>query len=490
MTTFDESKILSSSFPDRHRIAHKLRTVLVITAVLDLCVLVFSVLVAWNLRLFFDVWSMSPMSPDQLAIHSAPYLVVGWFVVLFAQGGYNVRHFASGPEEFRIVTLASLVTAGLVGLSCYLLQLPLSRGFVLLAFLIGTPLLLLERLMIRRSAFRLRSNGHLLHRVLAVGDPSGISEVVDALRRAEHVGYRVVGACIPDGIPVEPERYDVPVLGHVGDTKRLCDEIGADTVLVARGGYATSKELRRIAWNLEGSSIDLVVVPSLTDVAGPRIHMRPVAGLPLLHLEQPQSGAAGGWSKRAFDLVGAIGGLVLLSPLMLAVIVLIKLEDRGPILFTQPRIGRHDGMFGCYKFRSMVLDAQQLEKKLREGEGHAGALFKMRNDPRVTRVGAFIRRYSVDEVPQLLNVVRGEMSLVGPRPQQAWEVEMYTDWEHRRLRVRPGMTGLWQVSGRSKLSFDEAIRLDLYYVDNWSLTADLVILGKTVRAVLGRSGAY
>jgi exopolysaccharide biosynthesis polyprenyl glycosylphosphotransferase len=361
---------------------------------------------------------------------------------------------------------------------------------VLLAFLIGTPLLLLERLAIRRSAYSLRRNGRLLHRVLAVGGPSGISEVVDALRREQYVGYQVVGACVPDEIAVEPARFDVPVLGRVEDTRRLCDEVGADTVLIARGGYDTSDELRRIAWDLEGSSIDLVVVPSLTDVAGPRIHMRPVAGLPLLHLEQPQAGEAAGWGKRAFDLAGSLLALVMLSPLMLAVIVLIKLEDRGPVLFRQPRIGRDGSTFHCLKFRSMFVDADRMERGLREKAGHDGALFKMPDDPRITRVGAFIRRYSVDEVPQLLNVVRGDMSLVGPRPQQAWEVETYTDWEHRRLRVRPGMTGLWQVSGRSQLSFDEAIRLDLYYVDNWSMTADLAIMGKTVRAVLGSAGAY
>jgi exopolysaccharide biosynthesis polyprenyl glycosylphosphotransferase len=300
----------------------------------------------------------------------------------------------------------------------------------------------------------------------------------------------VVGACVPEEISAEPSSFTVPVLGTVAETRRLCDEHGADTVLVARGGYQTSRELRRIAWELEGSDIDMVVVPSLTDVAGPRIHMRPVAGLPLLHVEQPQSGEAGGLSKRLFDLVGASLALLVLSPLMVAVAVLIRLEDKGPVFFRQPRIGRDNETFGCYKFRSMFVDSERLEQQLREEAGHSGALWKMEKDPRITRIGAFIRRYSIDELPQLLNVVRGDMSLVGPRPQQAWEVATYTEWEGRRLRVRPGMTGLWQVSGRSQLSFDEAIRLDLYYVDNWSMTTDVVIIIKTVRAVLGKTGAY
>jgi exopolysaccharide biosynthesis polyprenyl glycosylphosphotransferase len=475
---------------DRHSVARHIRLVLALTALLDLVVLAVSVTVAWDLRQFFDVWATTPLGRGEIALSAAPFIVVAWFLLLFAQGSYSARNFAAGPEEFRTVTLASVITAGLVGLTCYLLQLPLSRGFVLLAFLIGTPLLLLDRFLVRRVTHRLRRSGRLVHRVLAVGGPFGISEVVDALRRARHVGYEVVGACLPEGIALEPARFDVPVLGRLQDMRRLCEEAGADTVLIARGAYATPNELRRIAWSLEGSDIDLVVVPSLTDVSGPRIHMRPVAGLPLLHLEQPQAGEAAGWSKRAFDVTGALLALLLLSPVMAVVTLLIKLEGPGPILFVQPRVGRDGRTFGCYKFRSMFVDAAEREKELRERAGHTGALFKMPDDPRITRVGSFIRRYSVDELPQLVNVVRGDMSLVGPRPQQAWEVETYTDWEDRRLRVRPGMTGLWQVSGRSQLSFDEAIRLDLYYVDNWSMTADVVIMAKTVRAVVGSSGAY
>ncbi len=474
---------------DRHHIARVLRRTLVLTAVLDAGILALSVAWAWNLRQFFDVWSTSPASPGELVDVARPYVAVAWMVVLVAQGAYSTRHFAAGPEEFRVVTLASFLAAGLVGLVCYLLQLPLSRGFLILTFLLGTPLLLLERYAVRKMVHRARRRGRLVHRVVAVGDASGLGEVVDALTRNSYVGYEVVGACVPHGVEVEVGELVVPSLGCVTDIRRICEQAGADTVLVARGGYATSRELRRIAWALEGSSIDLVVVPSLTDVAGPRIHIRPVAGLPLLHVEQPQAGAAAGLSKRLFDVVGALAALALLSPLMLTVAALIKLGDRGPVLYRQPRVGRDGSTFGCHKFRSMVVDADRLEQGLREQTGHSGALWKMDDDPRTTRIGAFIRRYSVDELPQLVNVVRGQMSLVGPRPQQAWEVETYTDWEGRRLRVRPGMTGLWQVSGRSQLSFDEAIRLDLYYVDNWSMMADLGIMAKTVKAVLWRTGA-
>ncbi len=489
-TVSDTTRAQLAAAPDRNRIHRSLRSLRAATMLADVVVLSYSVLLAWNLRSNIDVWtgpltgSVSPLE------YSGTAIVLVWILTMVVQGAYSERTFGGGHDEYHIVTRASVMTAGIVGLSCYLLQLPLSRGFVLLAFCIGTPLVLAERYVIRRVAHELRRGGKLLHSVIAVGGPDGVAEVNDSLLRSKHVGYRIVGACLPPGVSASAAEYPVPILGSAAETRRLCDEAGADTVLVAHGGYSTAKELRRIAWDLEGSNIDLVVVPSLTDVAGPRIHMRPVAGLPLLHIEPPQASEAAGFEKRLFDIVGAGLGLLLLSPLLLVVAVLIKLEDHGPVFFTQPRTGRAGSMFGCFKLRSMFVDAEGLEKGLRDEAGHLGALFKMPDDPRITRIGAFIRRFSIDELPQLLNVLRGEMSLVGPRPQQAWEVELYTDWEGHRLRVRPGMTGLWQVSGRSRLSFEEAIRLDLYYVDNWSMVSDVLIMARTVGAVLGRSGAY
>jgi exopolysaccharide biosynthesis polyprenyl glycosylphosphotransferase len=464
------------------------RAVRALTLVIDVAVLVISVLLAWKLRAAIGGFVTVEMGTS--VTEAGPVIIGTWLAVLTLKGAYAARNFGTGAAEFRAVGSASIMTAGLVSIACFMLSVPLSRGFLLLAFVFGTSLLLLERIVIRITVHRLRSKGRLMHRVIAVGGPSGVGEVVEALRLSKYVGYEVVGAAVPDGVVLDQDQFDVPVLGEVRQTRRLCEEMGADTVLVTRGGFATAKELRRVAWDLEGSSIQLVVVPSVNEVAGSRIHMRPVAGLPLLHLEQPQAGEAGGLSKRLFDIVGAATTLLMLSPLMLLISLAIVLEDRGPILFSQPRIGRDGRTFSCFKFRSMFIDAESQERDLREAMGQEGALWKMERDPRVTRIGSFIRRYSLDELPQLLNVLRGEMSLVGPRPQQRWEVDTYTDWEHRRLRVRPGMTGLWQVSGRSQLSFDEAIRLDLYYVDNWSMTADLVIMAKTVGAVASATGAY
>jgi len=479
-----------SARPDRHRIHRNLRTVLILTGVLDAAILVVSLVAAYKARDLVDFLLPLGTVPEDVILRSGALMLVAWLAVIVVQGGYNVRNFGSGSEEFRVIGLASVITAGLVGLTCYLFQFELSRSFVLLAFLVGTLMLLVERYTVRRWAHRARRRGQLLHRVLAVGGPSGISEVVDALRRDSYIGYQVVGACLPGGIAVEPERFPVPVAGRVADTRRLCDELGADTVLVARGGFDSALELRRIAWDLEGSSIDLVVVPSLTDIAGPRIHMRPVAGLPLLHVEQPQAGNAGGLPKRLFDLVFAGAALLVLSPLLLVVAMIVKLQDGGPVFFRQARVGRVGQPFGMVKFRSMVLNAEELLAELTALNESDGVLFKMKEDPRITRVGRFLRRYSIDELPQLLNVIRGEMSLVGPRPPLPAEVDKYAIDVHRRLLVRPGLTGLWQVSGRSGLSWDESVRLDLYYVDNWSLTYDLSILWRTIWVVLKRKGAY
>jgi exopolysaccharide biosynthesis polyprenyl glycosylphosphotransferase len=490
-TTTHDRPVARLRAAERNRVGRHVRTILAITAVADVAVLAFSILLAWDLRVLIDVWWASSVRVSTLLVGSGSLILVVWMLVLAVHGGYSVRNFGAGPEEFRVVSRSSVVTAGMVGLACYLLDLPLSRGFVVATFLVGAPLLLLERYVIRKSVHGARLNGRLRHRVIAVGGPSGIAEVVDALQRNQYVGYQVVGACLPESVSVEPDRFPVPIIGRVGDTRALCDALTADTVIVARGGFASAQDLRRIAWSLEGSNIDLVVVPSLTDVAGPRIHMRPVAGLPLLHVEQPQAGHAGGLGKRLFDVVFAAAALLVLSPLFLAVAAVVKLHDGGPVFFRQARVGRGGTPFGMVKFRSMVLDAEARLEELRAlNESEGGVLFKMRDDPRITPVGRFLRRYSVDELPQLFNVLRGDMSLVGPRPPLPSEVDRYADDVHRRLLVRPGLTGLWQVSGRSGLSWDESVRLDLYYVDNWSMTTDLVIIAKTVKAVLGKTGAY
>jgi exopolysaccharide biosynthesis polyprenyl glycosylphosphotransferase len=232
------------------------------------------------------------------------------------------------------------------------------------------------------------------------------------------------------------------------------------------------------------------VAPALLDVAGPRTTIRPVAGLPLLHMDHPEFTGTKQVIKDAFDKLVGLSALALTAPVFLFVTLVIRLDDGGPAFFRQTRVGRDGRDFTVYKFRTMVMDAEKLKTELTASNDHDGVLFKMRKDPRITKVGSWLRRWSLDELPQLLNVVRGDMSLVGPRPALPDEAARYGDYVRRRLVVKPGLTGLWQVNGRSDLSWEESVRLDLRYVENWSLVLDLQILWKTLSAVWRGSGAY
>jgi exopolysaccharide biosynthesis polyprenyl glycosylphosphotransferase len=282
----------------------------------------------------------------------------------------------------------------------------------------------------------------------------------------------------------------VPVYGGLGSVSEAVDQFGADTVAVLACPEMNGIRLRELAWELEETSTDLCVAPALLDIAGPRTTIRPVAGLPLLQLDHPELAGGKQVVKAAFDKLLAGLALIFLAPLFLVIAIAVRLDDRGPVFFRQTRVGRDGKTFRLFKFRTMVVDAEQRKAQLEALNEGAGVLFKMRRDPRITKVGAGLRRWSLDELPQLLNVLIGDMSLVGPRPALPLEVARYGDHMRRRLVVKPGITGLWQVSGRSGLAWEEAFRLDLRYVDNWSLALDLQILWKTWSAVIRGSGAY
>jgi exopolysaccharide biosynthesis polyprenyl glycosylphosphotransferase len=435
------------------------------------------------------LWNLA-LTPEHLSVGLAAGIVGFWFGMLTVKGAYSARLFAGGPEEYKVVALSSLSTVGAIAITCYLFRYDISRGFLILAFVFGTGLLILERYVFGKFVRGLRCNGRLRHRVVAVGTASAVDELLDVFERERYLGYDIVGMCVPKHAQLDDVAWRVPMLGSPDDVKVACEQNGADTVLVAGGSFSSAADLRKVGWQLERSDVSLIVVPSLAEVAGPRIHLRPVAGLPLMHVEPPQADAAGRWSKRLFDLVGASLLLCFLAPVMLVIAAVIKLDDGGPVLFRQARVGKNGKTFDCLKFRSMCVDAEQRLAEVQHLNESDGVLFKMRADPRATRVGRFLRRYSLDELPQLINVVDGTMSLVGPRPPLQSEVDVYGSDVHRRLLVRPGMTGLWQVSGRSQLSWRESVRLDLYYVDNWSMMGDLVILAKTLRAVIASRGAY
>lgn len=430
----------------------------------------------------------------QIAATAAPALLLGWACVIWLRGGYPRRNDATDTSDYTRVVLASLTFAAIVGIGCYVLQFPLSRAFYVILFGVGTPLLVLGRVLLNRVVHLARKRGVMRERVLIAGTPIKVDDIAAVLERESWLGYEVAGALVPTrfdgGTGTGRTAGGIEVLGTPDAVPDLVARGDIGAVIFAEGSFPSATAFRRMAWAMEPHDVEMIVVPALTDVSSERLAIRPVAGLPLVHVEPPQSARARRMVKRVFDVAGASALIVLLSPVLLAAALAVRLHDLGPALFRQQRVGLDGRTFRCLKFRSMVVDADRALEELREQNETDGVLFKMAHDPRVTRPGRFLRRYSLDELPQLFNVVRGEMSLVGPRPPLPSEVEEYGADVRRRLRVRPGMTGLWQVSGRSDLSWEDTVRLDLYYVDNWSMLQDLSILARTFNAVVGGRGAY
>lgn len=431
---------------------------------------------------------------NDLPLYSAGFLGVTagiglvWIIGLTAFGTYSILHLRAGATEYKRIITATATVAGVVGIACYLLDARYPRGAFILWFAIGMFGLITSRFVRRQTMHKLHRKGLLLTPVLVAGADHHVDAIAGVLRRESWLGYRVIGA-------VTRERRTttatgLPVLGGLDDVVNLIADHRVDTVIFAEGSFDGPEEFRRLAWRLEKYDTQIIVVPTLTDVGSHRLDVRPLAGLPLVDVDRPQAINAGRWIKRAFDLTGSALLLLLVAPILLATAMAIKLEDRGPVIFRQPRVGLKGQEFHCLKFRSMCVDAEQKLAELQAQNEGAGVLFKMADDPRITRVGKFIRRFSIDELPQLWNALRGDMSLVGPRPALPREVAQYDSDTMRRLDVRPGLTGLWQVSGRSNLSWEDTVRLDLYYVDNWSMTQDLIILAKTTKAVVGSDGAY
>jgi exopolysaccharide biosynthesis polyprenyl glycosylphosphotransferase len=426
---------------------------------------------------------------------SARYLVVSlllpalWMTVLLVLGGYEKRFIGTGSDEFRRVLNAGVsLTAGLALIS-YAVNNELSRLYLVIS-MPGVVLLdLLARLVLRKRLHRLRRAGLRMSTVVAVGREAAVADLINELRREPHHGLKVVAACLADKDAVG-EVAGVPVVGDLEDAAAVVRRCGADTVAVLSCSEMDGVRLRQLAWQLEKTGTDLCVAPALLDVAGPRTTIRPTAGLTLLHVDHPQLSGPRQVLKDLFDRCAAALALVLLSPLMLALAVMIRWSDRGPALFTQIRVGKNGEPFKIYKFRTMVVDAEARLAELRTQNDNDGVIFKMYSDPRVTAIGAHLRKWSLDELPQLFNVLIGNMSLVGPRPALPDQAALYADHVRRRLVVKPGVTGMWQVNGRSNLSWEETVRLDLRYVENWSLALDVQILWKTFSVVFKRSGAY
>jgi exopolysaccharide biosynthesis polyprenyl glycosylphosphotransferase len=427
------------------------------------------------------------ISPEYAALSLGFPLL--WVMALWFSGAYDSRYVGTGSDEFRKVLNAGVtLTAGLAILS-YAINTELSREYLLLTMPSVTVLDLIARLVLRKRLHHQRALGRCMSTVLAVGHEVAVSDLIAELRRDTYHGLSVVATCLT-GKSESREVAGVPVFGGLDDVASAVRRSGADTVAVLSSSELDGITLRQLAWELEKTGTDLCVAPALLDVAGPRTTIRPTAGLTLLHVDHPQLSGPRQVLKEVFDRAMAGMALIMLAPLLAAVAVAIKLSDAGPALFTQIRVGKDGHPFKIYKFRTMVVDAEKRLAELKASNEFDGVLFKMRRDPRVTAVGARLRKWSLDELPQLINVFRGEMSLVGPRPALPDEAARYADHVRRRLVVKPGLTGMWQVSGRSDLTWDETVRLDLRYVENWSLALDLQILWKTISVIFKGSGAY
>ncbi len=426
-------------------------------------------------------------------------LPVVWVATAGLNRAYDATFIGNGAGEYQRVywTFVHLVTC--VALVCYAMKADLARGFILVALPLTLAFVLAARFVSRKYLHHRRKQGRALSDVIVIGAPAPVADLVRAVNRDPTAGLRVVGSCLLDEQWADGDSESVrelaelgaPVLSGLDDIANTVRRHGATTVAVTSPEEIGPQKLRWISWQLEGTSAALVVSPGLIEVAGNRITVRPVSGLPLLHVDAPRFSGPHRLLKGAFDRVVAGLTLLILAPVLLVIAAIVRCTSKGPALFRQTRIGLNGKAFTMLKFRSMRSDAEErLADLVAQNENADGLLFKIRFDPRITSVGRVLRRFSLDELPQLLNVVIGTMSLVGPRPPLPTEVAQYGDDVRRRLLVKPGLTGLWQVSGRSDLSWEDAVRLDLRYVENWSLSLDMLVLWKTLRAVVGSSGAY
>ncbi|WP_423494738.1 sugar transferase [Microbacterium esteraromaticum] len=416
-------------------------------------------------------------------------LIAAW---LFALSAGETRHptvFGIGPTEYKRVVNSTLFVFGAFAIVAYLSKAQIGRGYLLIALPLGLTLLLVSRWIWRKRLHAQRRRGKNMYRTVVVGERHKVDHLISSLTRDTFAGFEIAGVVTEHGTPTALST-GTQVLGSYENILDIVQAENADTMIMVSTDRISPRRMREIGWELDQRRVDLIVAASLTDVAGPRIHARPVAGMPLIHVDHPRFAGRPRFIKRASDIVMSALGLLLLSPLFLLIAILVKADSAGPAFFRQERVGLGGTTFKMLKFRSMVADAEDRLPGLLDKSDGNGVLFKMRSDPRVTRIGAFLRKYSLDELPQLVNVLRGEMSLVGPRPPLAQEVATYDQWTRRRLLVKPGITGLWQVSGRSDLSWDDSVRLDLYYVENWSLVGDILIVLRTIRVVVSPNGAY
>ena len=421
-------------------------------------------------------------------------LVASWAASLSIFRSRSPRVIGAGPEEFRGVLTATPSVFGAIAIVSALFKLDIARGYLAIALPLGLIGLSVNRHVTRKMVSAQRRRGRMLSAVLAFGEVASVTALVQSLARRPEDGYTVVGVfalgSTRGGVLNVAGVGALPTFSYDNDIRAAVMASGDDTVALTSTGQLGPQGIRDVSWQLEKLDVELLVSPSMVDVAGPRLTVRPVADLPLIQVEKPQYDGAKGFQKRAFNVCFSLLVLFAVLPILATAAAAIKLTSKGSVFYLSERIGLDGKPFRTIKFRSMTADAEQrLAEVAALNEGAGGVLFKIRRDPRVTKVGRF-RGVTASTNPQFINVLCGAMSVDGPRPPLPNEALTYDNQVRRRLLVRPGITGLWQVSGRSDLSWEDSMRLDLFYVENWSMLGDLVIVAKTARAILRGSGAY
>jgi exopolysaccharide biosynthesis polyprenyl glycosylphosphotransferase len=446
--------------------------------IIDFFVLFFATILILRVR-FPQIWVEDLDSYEIRNIGLATLILFSWLFVLWFNGSRDTNILGFGADEYKKLINATLFSFTFIAFISYIFKLEISRGFVLLIFPSGLISLFISRRILRKRLLNARNQGRYVSKVLLLH--SGEADPVEKrLLLAKHAGLNIVHKL---------QTQDSQQFNH---NQIVAEAIlhNCDQIMVGQSALISASELRNLGWALEETNIDLVVAPAVTEIAGPRLKVSNVEGLPLLHLDQPVFSGSAKAAKRLLDLILSTLGLILIFPFLTVIALIIKTHDRGTVLYTQKRVGQNNKEFNVYKFRTMYEGSHEKRDEVMAQTNKDLRLAKSPNDPRITKPGAFLRRWSIDEIPQIINVFKGEMSLVGPRPPLAVEVNMYEKSEKRRLLVKPGLTGLWQVSGRSELDWEDAVRLDLYYVENWSLTLDILILIRTAAAVWRGEGAY
>jgi exopolysaccharide biosynthesis polyprenyl glycosylphosphotransferase len=458
----------------------------------DTIIIVLAVALGYGARLAF-VPQLATEIPSLTAFALGGILVMGiWSVAMVVFRSRDAHVVGVGQDEYKRVISASFTFFGLLAIVFVVSGTRSAQWFYVTAAPVGLISLLLSRWLWRKWLFRQRMLGHSLSRVVVVGKRKDVVKVVSQIDRGLRASYLVVAA-VMDKTNWKIDEKALRGVTVLQDADRVVDyasKLDCDAIIVAGEPGGKSNYIRDLAWSLEGKSVELILATSLANIAGPRIHYRPVDGLPLLNVEIPQYEGGKHVLKRVMDITLSALALIVLAPVFGVVALMVRADSPGPALFSQERVGRGGRMFRIYKFRSMSVDAPERLAELQALSEGNGVLFKLKSDPRVTRLGRVLRKYSIDELPQIWNVLVGDMSLVGPRPPLENEVEVYEDHVHRRLFIKPGLTGMWQIGGRSALSWEESVALDLYYVENWSVVGDLMIIWRTFRVLVSPVGSY